>query len=77
MSRVAVVGAGVTAAALAAILSAGHQVAVLPERRREFEVGVNLNDMLDDAGRRADRANRKAEKAERLRALQRRAFQGD
>lgn len=77
MSRVAVVGAGVTAAALAAILSAGHQVAVLPERRREFEVGVNLNDMLDDAGRRADRANRKAEKAERLRALQRRAFQGE
>lgn len=57
--RIAVVGSiGITAAALAGVLLANAQPAVMPERRREFEPGFDLNEMLDDAGRRAQRKAR-------------------
>ena len=76
MSRFAVLGAALPAAALAALLSAGHQLAVLPSRRREFEPGTDLNHMLDDAGRHAERKSRKAERRGRLQAAQRAAAEG-
>ena len=76
MSRVAIVGAGVTAAALAAILSAGHHVAVMPTRRPEFEPGFDLNQTLDDAGKRAERQARKADRKARMQDLQRAAVEG-
>lgn len=75
--RVAVVGVtGLTAAALAGVLLANAQPAVMPERRREFEPGFDLNEMLDDAGRRAQRKARKAERKARLQDLQRAALEG-
>lgn len=80
--RVAVVGgtglaaAALTAAALAGVLLANAQPAVMPERRREFEPGFDLNEMLDDAGRRAQRKARKAERKARLQDLQRAALEG-
>ena len=76
MSRVTILGAALPAAALAALLSAGHQVAVLPTRRREFEPGFDLNQLLDDAGKRAARKIRKAERRGRLQAAQRAAAEG-
>ena len=75
--RVAVVGGtGLAAAALAGVLLANAQPAVMPERRREFEPGFDLNEMLDDAGRRAQRKARKAERKARLQDLQRAAVEG-
>lgn len=75
--RVVVVGVtGLTAAALAGVLLANAQPAVMPERRREFEPGFDLNEMLDDAGRRAQRKARKAERKARLQYLQRAALEG-
>lgn len=75
--RVAVVGGtGLAAAALAGVLLANTQPAVMPERRREFEPGFDLNEMLDDAGRRAQRKARKAERKARLQDLQRAAVEG-
>ena len=75
--RVVVVGVtGLTAAALAGVLLANAQPAVMPERRREFEPGFDLNKMLDDAGRRAERKARKAERKARLQDLQRAALEG-
>ena len=76
--RVAVVGlsCGITAAALAGVLLANAHPVVMPERRREFEPGFDLNEMLDDAGRRADRKARKAERKARLLAAQRAAVEG-
>ena len=75
--RIAVVGSiGITAAALAGVLLANAQPAVMPERRREFEPGFDLNEMLDDAGRRAQRKARKAERKARLQDLQRAAVEG-
>lgn len=75
--RIAVVGSiGITAAALAGVLLANAQPAVMPERRREFEPGFDLNEMLDDAGRRAQRKARKAERKARFQDLQRAALEG-
>lgn len=80
--RVAVIGGGrflsnaIPAAAIAAILAAGNQVAVMPERRREFEPGFDLNTMLDDAGKREARKVRKADRKTRLQAAQRAAVEG-
>lgn len=76
MSRVALIGAGAIAIALATVLSAsGHKV-VMPERRRELEPGYDMNLMLDDAGRRAERKARKAERKARMQNLQRAALDG-
>lgn len=77
MSRVAVIGTGLQAAALAAILAAGgHQPVPVPARRPEFEPGFDMNQLLDDPGKRAERAERKADRKARLRDAQRRAFEG-
>lgn len=82
MSRVAVISGGrflvgaLPAIAMAGILSAGNQVAVMPERRREFEHGFDLNQLLDDAGKRGERQARKADRRERLKAAQRAAVEG-
>lgn len=77
--RVAVIGGAtrsLAAVALGAILAAGNQVAVMPERRREFEPGFDLNTLLDDAGKREARQARKADRKERMRAAQRAAAEG-
>ncbi|MND96335.1 hypothetical protein D3C76_1410170 [compost metagenome] len=76
MSRLAVIGAGLQAAAIAAVLSFGNQLAVLPTRRREFEPDFDLNQLLDDPGKRAERDARKADRKARMRDAQRRAFTG-
>lgn len=78
MSRVSILGAGAAlqAAALAAILTAGQHMAVLPTRRREFEPGTDMNHLLADAGLRAARAQRKAARHERMLAQQRDAVEG-
>ncbi len=80
--RVAVIGGGrflagaLPAAAMAAILAAGNQVAVMPERRREFEPNCDLNELLEDAGKREARQARKADRRARLQAAQRAAVEG-
>lgn len=82
MSRVAVISGGrflvgaLPAIAMAVILSAGAQVALMPERRREFEPGFDLNQLLDDAGKRGERQARKTDRRERLKAAQRAAVEG-
>ncbi len=79
MSRVAVVSGGrflasaIPAAVVAAMLSAGHQVAIMPTRRPEWQAGFDMNDLLADAGKRAERKGRKAERKQRLQYLQRAA----
>jgi hypothetical protein len=50
--------------------------AVMPTRRPEFEVGCDLNDTLDDAGRRAERNRRKLERRDRMMRIQRSAVEG-
>lgn len=77
MSRFAIVGAALPAAALAAILSAGHHQVVMPTRRPEFEPGFDFNELLPDAGNREQRKARKAERRGRLQAAQRAAIEGD
>ena len=52
------------------------QPAVMPERRRSFENGYDLNRDLDDLGRHIERKSRKAERRERMQALQRAAAEG-
>ena len=68
------------ASLLVAVAAAGFlhasQPMVMPERRREFEPGYDLNEMLDDAGKRAQRKVRKAERKARLQDLQRAAVEG-
>ena len=82
MSRVGVVSGGrflanaIPAAVVAALLSAGNQVAVMPTRRPEFEPGYDLNQTMDDAGKHAERKARKAERKQRLQAAQRAAVAG-
>lgn len=81
MSRVAVIGAGrflssaIPVIALAGVLHAAPSVPILPERRREFEHGFDLNQLLDDAGKRGERQARKADRRERLKAAQRAAVE--
>lgn len=77
MSRFAVIGTGLQAAALAAILAAGgHQPVPVPTRRPEFEPDFDMNQLLDDPGKRAERERRKADRKTRMRDAQRRAFEG-
>jgi len=76
MSRFAVIGQALPAIAMAALLSAGHQVAVMPERRRDLEPGFDLNELLDDAGKRGERQARKTDRRERLKSAQRAAVEG-
>lgn len=66
-------GRTMTAIALAGVMLAGNQLAIPTARRREFEPGFDLNQLLDDPGKRAERQARKAERRERLREAQRRA----
>lgn len=65
------------AIAVGGILSAAQHVAIMPTRRREFEPGFDLNEILDDAGRRAERKIRKADRRGRLQAAQRSALTGE
>lgn len=85
MSRVAIIGhvhptkvnltALLLAVAAAGILH-GAPPAVMPTRRPEFEFGCDLNDLLDDAGRRLERKARKAIRRDRMMAAQRSAVEG-
>lgn len=63
------------AVTLVAMLLAGDQPAVLPARRPEFEPGFDLNGLLDDAGRRAERKLRKDLRQSRLMAARRAALE--
>jgi hypothetical protein len=74
MSRTAF-AAALPGLAIAAIL-ANAQPVVMPTRRREFEPDYDLNQLLDDAGKRGERKARKAERKARLRAAQRSAVEG-
>ena len=73
-------GKSVFRQALLAIAAAGvlqaAPPAVLPSRRPEFEPGADLNALLLDAGNRAQRKARKAERRGRLQAAQRAAVEG-
>ncbi|QNJ57394.1 hypothetical protein Dolphis_88 [Pseudomonas phage Dolphis] len=64
------------ALAAAGVLHAAPSVPVLPERRREFEPGFDLNQLLDDAGKRGERQARKADRRERMKSAQRAALEG-
>lgn len=63
--------------ALAGVLSAGNQPAVLPTRRRAFEAGFDLNRRLFDAGKCRERQLRKLARRMRLADLQAKAVRGD
>lgn len=82
MSRVAVVSGGrflasaIPAAVVAALLSAGNQVAIMPTRRPEFEPGFDMNRLLSDPGRREERKQRKSARRAKLQELQRDAVEG-
>ena len=77
MSRIALIGSCIPAAALAAVLATNAQPVVLPTRRPEFEPNTDLNQLLSDAGRRLERAERKAFRQQRLRETCYRAFTGE
>jgi hypothetical protein len=68
--------AGLLVAVAAAGFLHASQPMVMPERRREFEPGYDLNDLLDDAGHRAKRKARKADRKARMQELQRAAVTG-
>lgn len=67
--------AALLAIAAAGILSSAPPV-VMPERRREFESGFDMNDLLADAGNRSHRKARKADRKARMQDLQRAAVEG-
>lgn len=70
MSKLRNAGAGIGAAALAALLSATPLVAVMPTRRPEFGPGFDMNELVDiDLKRKKSRARK-----ERMKAVGQRAW---
>ena len=71
-------GKSVVRQALLAIAAAGvlqaAPPAVMPTRRRDFENGYDMNDMLADAGDRHSRQLRKNDRKARMRAAGAKAF---
>lgn len=71
-------GRSVVRQALLAIAAAGvlqaAPPAVMPARRRDFEHGYDMNDMLADAGDRHSRQLRKNDRKARMRAAGAKAF---
>ena len=73
MSRVGIIGHGLSAVTLVALLAGlpGAQV-IMPTRRRDLEANFDFNSTIDLDGKNRKRAERKAH----LKAAGSRAFQG-
>ncbi|MBB3017644.1 hypothetical protein FHR70_000684 [Microvirga lupini] len=63
-------------AVAAAGLLAKAPAAIMPTRRPEWQPGYDMNALLDDAGRRAERALRKVARRSKLQQLQAQAAGG-